>query len=193
MQLNNPTNKSNINNQHQNINHYEEGKLIMEQINVIPFIHAYMAQFIVVAVVYFLVLIAIFCDLWSGIRKAKQRGDFRSSTGLRKTIGKVSNYYNMLFVITIIDILQMLLILLLNTHTTTTLPALPFLTIFGGIFACAIEIKSIFEKNTDKEKARVQETAKMLSEILKNKDNQEMFGAFLAYVQKEKTNEQSNQ
>jgi len=146
-----------------------------------------MAQFIVVAVVYFLVLIAIFLDLWAGIRKAKQRGEFRSSFGLRKTIGKVSNYYNMLFVVTIIDIIQMLAILLLNEHTTMTLPALPFLTLGGGIFACAIEGKSIFEKNTDKEKARVQETAKMLSEILKNKDNQELFGAFLQYVQRPKT------
>ncbi len=160
---------------------------MQQSLNIIPFLQAYMAQFIVVAVVYFLVLIAIFLDLWAGIRKAKQRGEFRSSFGLRKTIGKVSNYYNMLFVVTIIDIIQMLAILLLNEHTTMTLPALPFLTLGGGIFACAIEGKSIFEKNTDKEKARVQETAKMLSEILKNKDNQELFGAFLQYVQRPKT------
>lgn len=164
-----------------------------EGLNIMPFLHAYMAQFIVICIAYFLVLIAIFCDLWAGCRKAKQRGEFRSSFGLRKTIGKVSNYYNMLFVVTIIDVLQMLLVLLLNTHTTMTLPALPFLTIGGCIFACAIEGKSIFEKNTDKEKARVQETAKMLSEILKNKDNQEMFGAFLAYVQKEKPKTESNE
>ncbi len=160
---------------------------MQQSLNIIPFLQTYMAQFIVVAVVYFLVLIAIFLDLWAGIRKAKQRGEFRSSFGLRKTIGKVSNYYNMLFVVTIIDIIQMLAILLLNEHTTMTLPALPFLTLGGGIFACAIEGKSIFEKNTDKEKARVQETAKMLSEILKNKDNQELFGAFLQYVQRQKT------
>ena len=151
-----------------------------------PFLQTYTVQFIVVAVVYFLVLIAIFLDLWAGVRKAKQRGEFRSSFGLRKTIGKVSNYYNMLFVVTIIDIIQMLLVLLLNEHASTVLPALPFLTLGAGAFACAIEAKSIFEKNTDKEKARVQETAKMLSEILKNKDNQEMFGAFLEYVKKEK-------
>ena len=151
-----------------------------------PFLQTYTVQFIVVAVVYFLVLIAIFLDLWAGVRKAKQRGEFRSSFGLRKTIGKVSNYYNMLFVVTIIDIIQMLLVLLLNEHASTVLPALPFLTLGGGAFACAIEAKSIFEKNTDKEKARVQETAKMLSEILKNKDNQEMFGAFLEYMKQEK-------
>lgn len=151
-----------------------------------PFLQTYTVQFIVVAVVYFLVLIAIFLDLWAGVRKAKQRGEFRSSFGLRKTIDKVSNYYNMLFVVTIIDIIQMLLVLLLNEHASTVLPALPFLTLGGGAFACTIELKSIFEKNTDKEKARVQETAKMLSEILKNKDYQEMFGAFLECVKQEK-------
>ena len=151
-----------------------------------PFLQTYTVQFIVVAVVYFLVLIAIFLDIWAGVRKAKQRGEFRSSFGLRKTIAKISNCYNMLFAVTIIDIIQMLLVLLLNEHTSTMLPAMPFLTIGSGAFACAIEVKSIFEKNTEKEKARVQETAKMLSEILKNKDNQEMFGAFLEFMKQEK-------
>ena len=51
-----------------------------------PFLQTYTVQFIVVAVVYFLVLIAIFLDLWAGVRKAKQRGEFRSSFGLRKSV-----------------------------------------------------------------------------------------------------------
>lgn len=163
---------------------------MQESLNIMPYIHTYMVQFIIIAFVYCFVLLAIFLDLWAGIRKAKARGEFRSSFGLRKTIGKVSNYFNMLFVVTIIDILQMMLVMLLNNNTNVVLPALPFLTFAAGIFAVAIEGKSIFEKNTDKEKARVQETAKMLSEILKNKDNQEMFSAFLAYVQKEKPKEE---
>ena len=135
---------------------------------------------------YFLVLIAIFCDLWAGIRKAKARGEFRSSFGLRKTIGKVSNYFNMLFVVTIIDIMQMQFVMLLNNNTSVVLPVLPFLTFAGGIFACAIEGKSIYEKKSDKDKAKVAETAKALSEILNNKDNQEIIGSFLEYIKKEK-------
>ncbi len=159
---------------------------MQESLNFMPYLHEYMVQFIIISTVYFLVLIAIFCDLWAGIRKAKARGEFRSSFGLRKTIGKVSNYFNMLFVVTIIDIMQMLFVMLLNNSTSVVLPVLPFLTFAGGIFACAIEGKSIFEKNTEKEKSRVQETAKMLTEILKNKDNQEIIGSFLEYIKKEK-------
>jgi len=63
---------------------------------------------------------------------------------------------------------------------------LPFLTFGGGIFACVIEGKSIYEKKSDKDKAKVAETAKALSEILKNKDNQEIIGSFLEYIKKEK-------
>lgn len=155
-------------------------------INIIPFIQTYIVQLIVVAFVYFAVLAAIFSDLWAGIRKAKERGEFRSSFGLRKTIGKISNYFNMLFVVTIIDVLQMLLIMLLNVHTATTLPAIPFLTIGGGIFACVIEVKSIYEKNSDKEKAKINETAKLLTEVIKNKDNREAITAILEYVKSEK-------
>lgn len=165
----------------------------MQELNIIPYLHAFVIQFVIITVIYFAVLIAIFCDLWAGCRKAKQRGEFRSSFGLRKTIGKISNYYNMLFVVTIIDILQMLLVMLLNNNTSVILPALPFLTFAGGIFACIIEVKSIFEKNTDKEKARVQETAKALSEILKNKDNQEAFAAFLDFIKQEKPKTESSE
>lgn len=155
-------------------------------INIMPFLQAFMVQLIIIAVVYLFVMVAIFLDLWAGIRKAKASGEFRSSYGLRKTVGKIGDYYNMLFIVTIIDALQMLLVMLLNYHTNTLLPILPFLTFGGGIFACVIEGKSIYEKKSDKDKAKVAETAKALSEILKNKDNQEIIGSFLEYIKKEK-------
>ena len=119
-------------------------------INIMPFLQAFIVQLIIIAVVYLFVMVAIFLDLWAGIRKAKAIGEFRSSYGLRKTVGKIGDYYNMLFVVTIIDALQMLLVMLLNYHTNTLLPILPFLTFGGGIFACVIEGKSIV-RNTEEQ------------------------------------------
>ena len=81
-------------------------------------------QIVMLAVMYFLVLAAIFLDLWAGVRKAKIRGEFRSSFGLRKTVEKIGKYYNMIFVITVIDAMQMIAIAQINftsrLHTSIT-------------------------------------------------------------------------
>lgn len=160
--------------------------------NVAHYFGEFMPQIVIIALVYMIVLVTIFLDLAAGVRKAKQRGEYRSSTGLRKTVDKIGRYFNMLFAVTATDAIQMLAIVMLNHQTNSILPVLPFLTIVGALFACIIEIKSIYENNSAKEKAKVQETAKMLSEILKNKDNQEIFGAFVEYMKREKPNTPEN-
>ena len=40
-------------------------------------------QLIILTIVYLLVLFVIFLDLWAGIRKARKRGELRSSLGYR--------------------------------------------------------------------------------------------------------------
>ena len=75
-------------------------------------------QIIILILIYLAVLAVIFLDLRAGIRKAKQRGEYRSSFGLRRTVDKVSRYFNMLFVITVIDGLQMLAIWMSNTQVS---------------------------------------------------------------------------
>lgn len=140
---------------------------------------------VTIAVLYVLVLTTILLDLIAGCRKARQRGEYRSSFGLRKTVDKVGRYFNMLLAVTVTDMIQMLAISLLNSQTNMVLPIIPVLTFVGALFACFIEVKSIYEKNDAKEKAKVQETAKIMSEILKNKDNQAMLGAIIEYVKRE--------
>ena len=103
-------------------------------------------QLLILAIIYFAVLAVIFLDLWSGIRKAKKRKEYRSSYGLRRTVDKISRYFNMLFVITIIDAIQMLAIWQLNGQTSYTLPTIPILTFVGAIFVGFIELKSIDRK-----------------------------------------------
>lgn len=90
------------------------------------FLQIFGPQLMIIACIYALVLFVVFLDLWAGIRKAKQRGEYRSSYGLRKTVDKISRYFNMLLVITVIDTVQMLAISQLNPQTDHTLPILPF-------------------------------------------------------------------
>lgn len=94
-------------------------------------------QLLIVACLYALILFVVFLDLLAGIRKAKQRGEYRSSYGLRKTVDKICRYYNMVLVITAIDIVQMLAVVELNPQTSHTLPVLPFFT-FLGQFSSAL-------------------------------------------------------
>lgn len=151
--------------------------------------HNFWPQLIIVAVLYVVVILAIFFDLMAGIRKAKQRGEFRSSFGLRKTIDKVGKYFNMLLAVTATDVIQILAVLQLNSQTDTSLPVMPILTFLGAAFACFIEIKSIYEKNSDKDRAKVQEAAKLMHELIHHKDNQEMFASFIDYVKTQKKDE----
>ncbi len=88
-------------------------------------------------------LLLIFSDLWSGLRKAKQRGEMKSSYGLKKTVDKIARYFNMLFAITIIDCIQMAVIYILDNYYGYGIPMLPVLTALGSIFIGVIEVKKI--------------------------------------------------
>lgn len=138
------------------------------------------------ALIYSIVLVVIFLDLWAGVRKAKQRGEYRSSLGYRKTVEKVSKYFNMLFVISAIDGVQMLAIWQLNEQTAYALPVIPMFTFIGAIFVGFIELKSIYEKNEDKEKAKITEAARLAAQLLKNRDTQDIAAALVEYMKTEK-------
>ena len=53
--------------------------------------------------IYIEVFIMILADLWSGVRKAKLRGEVRSSYMYKKTIDKIARYYNAMIALTVID------------------------------------------------------------------------------------------
>lgn len=143
-------------------------------------------QMMMLLLVYILVLLLVFLDLWAGVRKAKARGEYRSSFGYRKTVDKIGKYFNMLFVITVIDVIQMLAIWELNQQTSHSLPIIPFLTFVGAMFAGFIELKSIYEKNEDKEKAKINEVAKLAGQIVKDRDTQDIVAALVEYMKTEK-------
>lgn len=131
---------------------------------------------------YLLVFVGIMTDLWSGVRKAKINGVARSSYGYRRTIDKISRYYNVLIALTVIDAMQMSSIWYLDTYYHyDRLPMFPFMTLIGAIGLCMIEMKSIYEKAEDK--VRIENVANMAGKIITNKDDiSEIVKAVVTYM-----------
>ena len=138
------------------------------------FISVMTPQLLIFAAIYVLVFLLISLDLWSGIRKAKQRQEYISSYGLRKTLDKIARYYNILIAISVIDLIQMLAIFELRLHGTTSIPMLPVLTFLAALFMGAIEVKSMYEKSEEKDKAKVADVARFIREAMKDKDSIEI-------------------
>lgn len=120
---------------------------------------------------YALVLASVIADLISGRKKAKQRGELRTSYGYRRTVDKLGRYYLPLFALTVVDIMQMIAIWYLNYYHDTNIPLLPIMTLIGAIGIGLIEIKSILEKSDEKDRRKLNKNLKDLSILLENKDD----------------------
>ena len=116
---------------------------------------------------YVATLMLVLCDLWSGVRKAKLRGEYRSSFGFRKTVTKLTSYYNLPCVLTIVDVLCALVII----NGEYSLALFPYFTLLGVFFVAFIEIKSIYEKADKKQKTRTEDALNTLIKIVHNKDD----------------------
>lgn len=120
---------------------------------------------------YVVVFVGICADLFAGIRKARKEHKLRTSFGFRKTLDKILQYYGVLFFLSFIDILQMYLVGGLMNELEWKLFAFPIITFVGTIYICIIEYKSIKEKRDAKEKARIDEITRLLSEFAKDNKN----------------------
>lgn len=132
-----------------------------------------------IGVCYALCVIAVILDLISGVKKAKARGEYRSSRKFRRTVDKLVKYLNMLAVLTCIDAIQIFSFYIINAQSGKIFIMLPLFTGLGTIFACFVELKSIYEKNTDKRKAEIEETARALKEIISDESNREFIKGLL--------------
>ena len=132
---------------------------------------------------YLMVLFAIFADLWSGVRKAKENGIARSSYGFKRSIDKVARYYNVMLALTVIDVMQMASLWYLEKFYQYYWPIFPLVTLIGAIGICLVEVKSIFEKAEDK--VRLENVAEMAGKIITNKDDiSEIVKAVVDYLNK---------
>lgn len=140
----------------------------------------------VIFALYILVFMAILADLVSGIRKAKQRGEARTSYGLKRTVDKLARYYNGLFALTVIDLMQMIGVWYLDSYYGYKIPLIPIITVIGAVGIGMIEVKSIYEKAEDKVKNQSQEVMEMLAYIAGHrKDPEEIAKKVAEYLKKE--------
>ena len=99
-------------------------------------------------------LIASFLDMWSGIDKAKAKGEVINSSGLRKTITKVGDYWKVQIFALMIDMFGSLFW------------DYPFVSIVIGVGIILIELKSVIE-NLQEKKANAGQLPEMIKKIIK--------------------------
>lgn len=111
----------------------------------------------IVAIMWLLVVVAIGIDLISGWQKAKERGEARTSYGLRRTVSKTVLYFAMMLFSFMFDCIGMFF------YTQ------PYVTLIAAAFLILIECKSILEKAHDKDKRKMEKSIEDLSIIIENR------------------------
>lgn len=122
---------------------------------------------------YVAVLGLIAADLWAGVRKAKQRGEYRTSEGYKRTITKTGKYFNMLIGLTILDAGQIAIIFFLHYFYNFDIPMLPIFTIIGTGYIGFVEIKSIREPANMKELKEQQDFKRLAVSIARDHQHPE--------------------
>lgn len=112
----------------------------------------------------------IFSDLWSGVRKAKQMGVFRTSEGYKKTIDKIARYFNMLLPLALMDIAINGGIFYLHYFYECDFVMFPWVTAIGTGYIAWVELHSIMEPADIKERKNQQDYLRALKVILAGRD-----------------------
>ena len=119
----------------------------------------------IVVVTCLVVFVAMMIDLAAGLYKAKLRGEFRSSWGLKRTINKFIMYEGSMLIAAGVDLL---------IHISNILPlfgiksiyGVPFVTCMVGIFTLVVEFLSIREKADRKTKKQVENALELLTKVI---------------------------
>ena len=133
-----------------------------------------MFKLAIVGFMWVIVTVAMIVDLLSGYNKAKQRGEARTSYGLRRTVQKAVLYFALMLFAFLFDCIG------------TFFYSLPFVTLVSSAFLVFIEGKSILEKAHDKDKRRINGNMNDVAIFLENKDD---LAKAIAEIIKSKTKE----
>lgn len=121
------------------------------------------------------IIVAMAMDFISGVQKAKQRGELRTSAKYKKTVTKAKKYFSPFLVLTMIDLICCVVI------------PFPIFAMLWAAYVCFCEFKSVREKSWEKEELRKAE--KTMSIIIENKDDIARLAAQILFEsQKEKEN-----
>ena len=130
-------------------------------------------------------LFFIALDYWAGIRKARKRGDPIHSDKMKRTIDKVSRYYNGIFALMVLDIIQITAFVFLHIYNEWDAYTFPLFTLIGVLFVAAVEIKSIYEPADVKESRELKEVTELAKAIAAHKsDPEEIAEAIAKYLNK---------
>ncbi len=111
------------------------------------------------------VLMAMIVDLCSGLQKAKQRNEVRSSWGLKRTLTKFITYEGGLMIALGVDTL----IHISHLHQLLRLEHLqgvPFIMCMVGIFLLVVEFLSVREKADEKTKTEFSRVESLASKMV---------------------------
>lgn len=121
-----------------------------------------------------IVFFAMMIDLASGLRKAKIRGELRSSQALKRSITKFITYEGSMIIALGVDML-IHMSKLAQMFGLDIVYGVPVITCLVGVFLLAVEFMSVREKADQKTKKEMTEAAALLAKMLENDNLKEVF------------------
>ncbi len=140
--------------------------------------HALQHTALITLVCWCIMVVAVTIDLWTGIDKAKTRGERIHSRVLRRTVVKIGEYWRVLVMFLLFDIVASFI----------AAYDLPYGTMVGAVCILVIELRSVFENLSAKRSAAsqipdtlarivqckdVDQARQIMGELLKNLPNKE--------------------
>ena len=143
-----------------------------------------------VVILLFTPLVFIGLDYWAGIRKAHKRGEPIQSDKMKRTVDKISRYYNAILAMMVVDLIQITGFVFLYLFNGWSAYTFPVFTLGAVLFVAAIEIKSIYEPADVKEQREQREAAQLAKVIMEHKnDPKEIAQAVAEYLNIDKRND----
>lgn len=123
---------------------------------------------VVAVFAFIIVLLAMMIDLISGINKAKQRGEIRSSWGLKRTLSKFIMYEGGMLIAFGVD-LFIYFSRIFELFRLSVINGVPVITCLVGIYLLVVEFMSIREKADKKTKKDFSEAGELITKLLESK------------------------
>lgn len=123
----------------------------------------------IVVLACFIVLCAMSIDLISGLAKAKQRGELRSSWGLKRSLNKFIMYEGGMLIAAGIDLL-MHASHLYQLFSLTAIYGIPVITCLLGVFLLVVEFLSVREKADEKTRTEMSRVAGAAAKMINKEE-----------------------
>ena len=140
---------------------------------------------VLVVIACIIVFLAMMVDLASGLYKAKQRGEYRSSWGLKRTLSKFIMYEGGMLIAFGVDVL-IYFSRLFDQIGLHIIMGAPVVTCIVGVLLLFVEIKSIFEKADKKTQKDFSEAGELIVKFIESKGFKD---ALVLAMQKQKESE----